>query len=149
MGSTRFAPLVEDLASTLALGVLLERVRARWGAYELLEHWRQGEFHHDVVLRVAAKGALPGGVLVVSTNCNGGVKEVAWFREVPEPAALWHGRCPNNPEFYGEPPEAIAVARTEHWFDPCELLSGDARSEYREEYRERQSGGGWVLKKTG
>ena len=36
-----------------------------------------------------------------------------------------------------------ARATTEHWFDPCDLLRGDARSELREEYRRRQKGGGW------
>ena len=33
-----------------------------------------------------------------------------------------------------------------HWFDPCELLRDDARSEYRAEFRQRQSGGGWQMK---
>jgi hypothetical protein len=37
--------------------------------------------------------------------------------------------------------------RTEHWFDPCALLGPDARSEYREEFRERQCGGGWTPRK--
>jgi hypothetical protein len=32
-----------------------------------------------------------------------------------------------------------------HWFDPCELLSHDARSELRPEFRRRQEGGGWAL----
>jgi hypothetical protein len=37
-------------------------------------------------------------------------------------------------------------AQTVHWFDPCELLSADARSAYRPEHRERQEGGGWRLR---
>jgi hypothetical protein len=41
----------------------------------------------------------------------------------------------------------LAAATTEHWFDPCELLAPDARSELREEFRERQCGGGWMLRK--
>jgi len=31
---------------------------------------------------------------------------------------------------------------------PTGLLAADARSEYREEFRERQPGGGWRLKTT-
>jgi hypothetical protein len=110
---------------------------------ELLEHWTQGEFHHDVVLRVRERGELPAGVLVIATNCNGGVKEVMAFDEVPDRWALWHHRCPGNAEFEGELPEIRARVVTEHWFDPCELLVDDARSELRAEFRVRQRGGGW------
>ena len=134
---------------SLVLGTLLERVRERWGRYELLAHWKQGEFHHDVVIRIAeVVGELPGSVLVVATNCNGGVKEVLCFAEVPDRLALWHARCPGNPEFAGAPLRVLAAASTVHWFDPCELLLPDARSEYREEFRERQCGGGWVPRKS-
>ena len=34
-------------------------------------------------------------------------------------------------------------ATGDRWFDPCELLRPDARSELRPEYRTRQQGGGW------
>jgi hypothetical protein len=133
------------LAGTLVLGALLDRVRGRWGRYELVDHWKQGEFHHDVVIRIpAAGGELPGSVLIVATNCNGGVKEVLCFAEVPDGLALWHQRCPENPEFFGESPVPLASATTQHWFDPCELLRPDARSELRDEYRDRQCGGGWM-----
>jgi hypothetical protein len=125
----------------MMLGALLEELRGRFGGYELLDHWQQGEFHHDVVLRVA------GEVLVVATNCHGGVKEVLCFRELPERSALWHWRCPENPEFSGSLAPPLGVATTEHWFDPCELLVAEARSEYRAEFRDRQCGGGWVLRK--
>ncbi|HTQ03833.1 MAG TPA: hypothetical protein VMI54_08240 [Polyangiaceae bacterium] len=136
--------VVTELAGTLLLAALLERVRERWGRYELVNHWQQGEFHHDLVVRVPdVKGELPGGTLVVATNCNGGVKEVLYFATAPDRLALWHWRCPDNPEFSGELPAVLARATTTHWFDPCELLGPDARSEYREEFRERQSGGGW------
>lgn len=129
------------------LGTLLERVRRRWGGYELVDHWQQGEFHHDTIVRVAgSKGELPGSVLVVATNCNGGVKEVLCFPDVPERLALWHARCPQNPEFSGVLPELLALAMTPHWFDPCELLLPNARSELREEFRERQCGGGWMAR---
>jgi hypothetical protein len=138
---------VDELAATLALGSLLDRVRQRWGSYEVVDHWQQGEFHHDMILRVErAADELPGSILVVATNCNGGVKEVLCFSEVPQRFALWHARCPENPDFSGELSDVLAIARTSHWFDPCELLGPDARSEYRERYRERQCGGGWMLR---
>jgi len=140
---------LDELAGSLVLGGLLEGVRRRWGAYELLDHWQQGEFHHDTVLRVGSCGAeLPGRILVVATNCNGGVKEVLCFSDPPERLALWHARCPQNAEFSGALSDVLAVARTTHWFDPCELLTQDARSEYREEFRDRQCGGGWMARKA-
>ncbi len=135
---------LEDLADTHVLGALLEHVR-RAGSYELVDHWQQGEFHHDVVLRVNTP-SLEGDVLVVATNCNGGVKEVLCFDAVPERGALWHWRCPDSPEFTGELPRLLGRAETTHWFPPCDLLAEDARSEIREEFRERQPGGGFCLK---
>ncbi len=134
---------VERLAAALDLGELLGLVRRRYGGYELCSHWQQGEFHHDVVLRVAERRDLPGAVLVVSTNCNGGVKEVSCFDALPDRDALWHARCPGVPEFSGALPPLLDRARTTHWFDPCELLVADARSELRPEFRRRQRGGGW------
>jgi hypothetical protein len=133
----------DELAASLVLGHLLERLDRVHGGYELVAHWKQGEFHHDVVLRVQEPRSLPGAVLVVATNCNGGVKEVLVFAEVPDRYALWHARCPSNPEFAGDPPRALAASRTVHWFDPCELLVEDARSELRPEHRKRQRGGGF------
>ncbi len=38
----------------------------------------------------------------------------------------------------------MARVRTPHWFDPCELLTPDTRSELRPEFRRRQRGGGWM-----
>jgi len=55
----------------------------------------------------------------VATNCNGGVKEVLAFREMPVRSALWHQRCPHVSDFSGEMPELLARATTLHWFDPC------------------------------
>jgi hypothetical protein len=136
--------LVRSLADTRMLGVLLDQLRERFGAFELLHHHQQGEFHHDVMVRVPGSTSdLPGEFLVVATNCNGGVKEVLCFAELPTADALWHERCPDNDEFTGWLPPVLAVARTEHWFDPCELLKPDARSELRPEFRARQRGGGW------
>jgi hypothetical protein len=142
------SPALDRLAHTLDLGSLLADVSHRYGAYGLLAHWTQGEFHHDVVLRIpeaaiVAQGDLPGRVLVVATNCNGGVKEVLCFTDVPDRWALWHHRCPDVADFSGELPTILARSVTEHWFDPCELLRADARSELRPEYRKRQHGGGW------
>ena len=141
--------LVQQLSRCLMLGTLLEAVRARLGGYELVDHWKQGEFHHDVVLSLPRSAGSAGSILVVATNCNGGVKEILCFDQVPDRRALWHARCPDNPDFSGELPRPVASARTEHWFDPCELLVPDARSEYRQEFRERQCGGGWVPRKLG
>jgi len=136
---------VQQLADTLVLGSLLEELRASVGPYELLDHWQQGEFHHDVLMRVHHERKLPGQVLVVATNCNGGVKEVLCFDEPPERGALWHFRCPDAAEFSGELPELRARATTPHWFNPCELLAADARSELKAEHRQRQRGGGWQM----
>jgi hypothetical protein len=138
--------LVQRLADTLVLGSLLEELRSSVGPYELLDHWQQGEFHHDVLLRVPANDALPGPVLVVATNCNGGVKEVLSFADLPQRSALWHFRCPEAAEFSGFLPELRARATTPHWFNPCELLAADARSELKAEHRTRQHGGGWEQK---
>lgn len=132
------------LAERRMLGSLLEQVRHEHGGYDLLLHHQQGEFHHDLFVRVPrAAPHLPGEYLVISTNCNGGVKEVLCFAQPIEPAALWHSRCPENPEFQGSLPPLLGVARTEHYFDPCELLAENARSELKPEHRARQPGGGW------
>jgi hypothetical protein len=137
------APLTQHLG----LGALLAELSRSFGPVDHLAHWTQGEFHHDIVLRVPnAEHKLPGSVLVVATNCNGGVKEILCFDRVPERLALWHSRCPDNPEFTGTIPPLLAAAKTVHWFDPCHLLTPDARSELRPEYRERQTGGGWTRK---
>jgi hypothetical protein len=134
---------VSRLARHLVLGALLDDLARRHDGYDLVAHWTQGEFHHDVVLRVGSRGELPGSVLVVATNCNGGIKEVLCFAEVPDRTALWHHRCPSVPEFIGDLAPILAEATTEHWFDPCELLAADARSELKPECRRRQPGGGW------
>jgi hypothetical protein len=139
--------VVEKLARERVLGALLASVQQRWGAYDLLLHHQQGEFHHDVIVLVPnAKPGLPGRYLVISTNCNGGVKELLCFDEPVDPSALWHFRCPENSEFSGALPPLLASARTEHWFDPCELLAVNARSELKPEFRARQTGGGWCKK---
>jgi len=138
--------MLEKLAKSLALGSLLDRLQSQFGGYELLDHWRRGEFHHDLVLRVEPRGELPGPVLVVAANCNGGVKEIFCFEKPPAHDALWHHRCPRSAEFGGELPPVLGHAKTIHWFDASVLLEPDARSEYRPEHRERQPGGGWQLK---
>jgi hypothetical protein len=139
---------VAHLARFLVLGALLDEVQRRFGGYDLVAHWTQGEFHHDVVLRLpeSAASVRSRRVLVVATNCNGGVKEVLAFSDVPDRRALWHHRCPASLEFgelRGELGAILGRAVTEHWFDPCELLVTTARSELRPEFRRRQEGGGW------
>jgi len=139
--------LVAELAAKLVFAELLGELARRWGAYELVDHWQQGEFHHDTILRVGgAQGELPGPYLVVATNCNGGIKEVLCLAAPPTRGGLWTLRCPANAELAGEPPAVLARSVTEHWFDPCVLLAADARSEYRAECRVRQPGGGWMRK---
>ncbi len=137
--------LHSKLADTLMLGPLLEMVSQEWGSFEFEDHWQQGEFHHDVVLKLP-HDQWTGSFLVVSTNCNGGVKEVISFTSKPDRYALWHFRCPDNPEFSGNIPNIKGKARTAHWYDPCQLLEPDARSEYLPSQRTRQRGGGWVKK---
>lgn len=130
---------VERLAKCFDLGSLLESL----GEYELVAHWTQGEFHHDVVVRARVKDRERVRVLVIATNCNGGVKEVLAFRDVPDRRALWHHRCPDVKEFGEGSIEILERAITPHYFDPCELLGDDARSELKAEWRERDEGGGW------
>src|SRR5262245_58863643 len=122
--------MLQQLSRQLGLGPFLSELNGKLGGYDLIDHWQQGEFHHDLVLRVAEPDALPGPVLVVATNCNGGIKEILCFASVPGREALWHHRCPDNPEFGGDLPPVLGQVRTLHWFDPCELLRPDARSEY-------------------
>lgn len=136
---------LSPLVASLSLGSLLELLRSEYGGYELLDHWQQGEFHHDVLVRAGDPERLPG-VLVIATNCNGGVKEVLAFEESPERDALWHFRCPEAPEFSGKLPKVLGREITTHWFDPGELLAVDARSELRPEFRTRQRGGGWCAR---
>ena len=52
-------------------------------------------------------------MLVVATNCNGGVKEVLCFRDAPDRWALWHHRCPNVADFAGE--LALLCTLPEFW----------------------------------
>lgn len=127
---------LERLASTLDLGSLLDALRAAEG-YRIVAHWQQGEFHHDLLLEVG------DAYLVAASNCNGGLKELLLFSRAPDRGALWRWRCPAATEFTGDLPPLLARAVTPHWFDPCELLRDDARSELRPEARERQAGGGW------
>jgi hypothetical protein len=134
---------VGELSQRLGLDGLLAPVSERCGPYDLLDHWQQGEFHHDLVVRVAAKPHLPGEILLVATNCNGGVKEILNFDQMPDRWALWHHRCPDNPEFAGILPPILSKARTPHYFDPCELLLDNARSELRPSCRRWSRGGGW------
>lgn len=139
-------PLIQALASAVILGDALMMIKRKFGPYELLDHWLQGEFHHDLLIKVDDPYKLiPGKYLVIATNCNGGIKEVLCFETRPERWALWHHRCPENLEFEGALPDVAARAITEHWFDPCMLLEDCARSEIKASHRRRQRGGGWRM----
>ena len=139
--------LLSRFRNALLLDDVLQALRGVPNGFELVEHWTQGEFHHDLVFRLGPRAvAAETQVLVVSTNCNGGVKEIVLLDAMPDRLALWHSRCPENPEFSGDMPDILASLRTTHWFDPCDLLLPDARSELRPEFRERQPGGGWISK---
>ncbi len=130
----------EALKGFLGLGPLLEALREGPG-YQLVAEWPQGEFHHDVVVRTGRD------VLIVSTNCNGGIKELTLFDALPERWSLWSERCPENEEFRAQVtqplPPVKARHRTVHWFNPCELLVQNARSELLPSCRKRAFGGGW------
>ena len=135
--------MLQQLADTLSLKGVLDGLKPFGWSH--VDQWAQGEFHHDVVVRVSTLPVeLPGPVLVISTNCNGGVKEILCLAEVPDRWGLWHQRCPDNPEFAGPAPSILGTARTLHWFDPCDLLGPGTRSEFRAEFRRRQRGGGYV-----
>jgi hypothetical protein len=131
--------LPASYAQHLTLGSLLEHLRKRAGGYILAAHWPQGELHHDTVLRVdPLRAGLPGPVLVVTTGCNGGIKELLCLDEVPSHGALWNRRCPDL-DFDGEITDVLGYHRTVHWCDPYELLLEDARTEYRRSARPRQA----------
>lgn len=46
---------IECLARHMVPGALLDDLTQRFGTCELVAHWAQGEFHHDVVLRLTAR----------------------------------------------------------------------------------------------
>ncbi len=132
------------LTSSAALTSVLHVMRETYGGYLVLDHWKQGEFHHDIVLKIAKpRPIIPGEILVVGTNCNGGVKEILCFDQVPDRWALWHFRCPENSEFAGELPPILGATRTKIWYDPCSLLGDDGPSELKPKFRKRMRGGGW------
>src|SRR5215217_1225504 len=117
---------MQQLSNQLILSALLDELRVRYSGYEIVAHWRQGEFHHDLILHLPTDAALPGRFLVIATNCNGGIKELLWLADMPTRGGLWKLRCPANPEFEGSTPNVLAHSMTVHWFDPGELLSPTA-----------------------
>jgi hypothetical protein len=138
--------MLDRLAVHLSLASLLDQLFAIT-SYRVLDYWPQGEFHNDLVLEILDPlPDLPGSILVISTDCNGGVKELFCFSEAPDRWALWHLRCPDNPEFFGSAPLVLGWIKTPLWVDPCMILSPNAPSELLPECRQRQQGGGWVLK---
>ena len=134
---------LEALQQPSGLGPFLDVLTRDYGPFDVLEHWQQGEFHHDLVVRIQNASGLPAPIAVIATNCNAGIKEVLWFQVPPSRWALWKWRCPDNTEFEGALPPIAMSWRKEHWFDPCELLTDDARSELKPGCRQRVRGGGW------
>lgn len=128
---------VRSLANILVLGSLLDALESQHGGFDLLAHWIEGEFHHDLVVKVNERWDLPGEFLIVSTNCNGGVKEVICTDAMPTHGGLWRMRCPEKSELDGEIPKVLDRATTVHWFEPSELFRPDVRSELRPEFRKK------------
>ena len=131
---------LEIFKEVYSLAGAMQRIAQQWPDHRVCSHWTQGEFHHDVAIDVDHQ------CLIISTNCNGGVKEVLLLEQTPTQEQLWHWRCPDNPDFLGDPIQVVEHLKTEAWHDPCEVLVPDARSELRPEFRRRQKGGGWEMK---
>ncbi len=142
--------MFETLAQHLSLGSLLDAL-STVKQYRILTHWPQGEFHHDLVIHIPDFAPeLTAPVLVISSDCNGGVKELICMSAVPPRWSLWHHRCPTHPDFpisadQAQLPLTHGWIRTSLWQDPCALLTWDAPSELKPEARRRQIGGGWEL----
>src|SRR3989338_8560547 len=136
--------VLKRLAANFALGDLLQDLHRTIGPSRPVTVWKQTCSHSDVVIRVHDRKDLPGHILVIAIDCNGGVKEVLCFDEVPDRWALWHWRCPSNPEFKGDIPPLLDSARTQHWFDPNEICDDNSYCELRPEFRQRQRCGGFV-----
>ncbi len=134
---------LEMLASSMVLGECLSNLHMNFGGFELVDHWTQGEFHHDLVIRTSSTELPP--VMVISTNCNGGIKDILGMPAVPDRGGLWRWRCPDNPDFVGPEPQVEVQVTTVHYFEPCEILADDTRSELKPSCRVRQPGGGWQL----
>lgn len=111
-----------SLAGNLALGNLLDEVTQRFDGYQIIEHWEQGEYHHDLLIRVNSPRGLPGPVLLISTNCNAGVKEILCFADTFDRQAIWGHRCPGLPQFKAKLPPILGRIQTVYWIDPCSLL---------------------------
>jgi hypothetical protein len=61
---------IQHLADQLTFAGVLEELRRLAGRYDVVDHWQQGEFHHDTLLLVdAERVGVPGPFLVVATNC--------------------------------------------------------------------------------
>ncbi|MCP4498745.1 MAG: hypothetical protein GY822_02115 [Deltaproteobacteria bacterium] len=142
-----FHPMLAEVAAGGLPGLALDQLLKTCGTYELLEQWKQGGFYHDVVIRAYFPiGQLAlSSLVIISTNCNGGVKEVLAFADLPDRYALWNARCPENDDFEGDLPHLenpdLAL------FRPMPTITADTRSEIKLEFRVRMRGGGWQMKK--
>lgn len=117
--------VLQELADQLVLGDVLNVLDRDHGGFELIAHRPKGEYHQDLVVRVNT-GVFGGEILVIGTNCNGGVKELIALSSVPDHSALWRWRCPTAPQFQGTLDDIRGVARTIHWSDPAQLLEETA-----------------------
>lgn len=90
----------------------------------LVAHWQQGDLHHDLVLHVhPPHPGLAGNILVVSIDDRGRVKEILSLAKMPMRQALWHARCPDDPDYDGDLPPILDEIRTLHWVNPARILN--------------------------
>ncbi len=121
--------MIDSLAQELLLGHLLQRLQDEFSDFELLAHWTKGEYHHDIVVKLGDQKSLPGPVLVVSANCNGGIKELLCFDTAPSEEELWTLRDENLAT--DELPAVLAAAKTIHWVDPIGLVRRPTMADMR------------------
>ena len=124
------------------LQALLEHLQLRHGGFRLLRCWSQGELHHDLVLRLAHPGGLPGSILVVAVHSTGSVKEMICFASPPERNALWQHRCRNLDSRRSLLPPMLARTRHAHWAEHDNLLASRMQAAHRSPHKRGQEPAG-------
>ncbi|MFN3199777.1 MAG: hypothetical protein ACE366_15345 [Bradymonadia bacterium] len=116
--------LLNQLARRPSLKAILKALSTHCGhEARLVAHWQQGHLHHDMVFHVTPPHpGLPSDILVVSTDDRGMVKEMMSLASMPKRQALWHARCPNDPDFDGDLPQVLDEVKTMHWVDPKRII---------------------------